>query len=65
MNPLFRVISFGQSPWLDNIRRGLITSGGLQRLITRRLPLEDFARAVERSPGHIKSIVELAIERAS
>ena len=33
MNPLFRLRSFGQSPWLDYIRRGLITSGGLQRLI--------------------------------
>ena len=33
MNPLFRLRSFEQSPWLDYIRRGLITSGGLQRLI--------------------------------
>ncbi len=33
MNPLFRLRSLGQSPWLDYIRRGLITSGGLQRLI--------------------------------
>ncbi|MFB3093338.1 MAG: transaldolase family protein, partial [Dehalococcoidia bacterium] len=30
---MFRLRSFGQSPWLDYIRRGLITSGGLQRLI--------------------------------
>ncbi len=33
MNPLFRLRSFGQSPWLDYIRRGLITSGGLKRLV--------------------------------
>ncbi len=33
MNPLFRLQEFGQSPWLDYIRRGLITSGGLKRLI--------------------------------
>ncbi|MCH7698039.1 MAG: bifunctional transaldolase/phosoglucose isomerase [Chloroflexi bacterium] len=33
MNPLFRLRDFGQSPWLDYIRRGLITSGGLKRLV--------------------------------
>ncbi|MCH8919564.1 MAG: transaldolase, partial [Chloroflexi bacterium] len=33
MNPLFRLQDLGQSPWLDYIRRGLITSGGLKRLI--------------------------------
>ena len=33
MNPLFRLREFGQSPWLDYIRRGLITSGGLKRLV--------------------------------
>jgi threonine dehydrogenase-like Zn-dependent dehydrogenase len=38
--------------------------GLLSRMITRRLPLKDFARALERSPGHIKSIVEIAVERA-
>src|SRR5207253_3816903 len=32
-NPLQRLADFGQSVWLDNIRRGLITSGELQRLI--------------------------------
>ena len=26
----------GQSPWLDNIRRGWITSGELERWIARR-----------------------------
>ena len=33
MNPLFELRSYGQSPWLDYIRRGLITSGGLKRLV--------------------------------
>ena len=33
MNPLFQLRDFGQSPWLDYIRRGLITSGGLKRLV--------------------------------
>ena len=34
--------------------------GHLSRMITRRLPLTDFARAFERSSGHVKSIVEMA-----
>ncbi|MCH8919104.1 MAG: glucose 1-dehydrogenase [Chloroflexi bacterium] len=33
--------------------------GLLSRMITRRLPLEDFAEALERPPGHVKSIVEM------
>ena len=36
MNPLFELRSYGQSPWLDYIRRGLITSGGPKRLIDLR-----------------------------
>ena len=32
-NPLQRLTGFGQSPWLDYIRRNLITSGELQRLV--------------------------------
>ena len=34
--------------------------GLLSQMITRRLPLKDFARAFERSPSHIKSVVEVA-----
>ena len=33
MNPLLELNRLGQSVWLDNISRGLITSGGLQRLV--------------------------------
>lgn len=33
MNPLQRLAYFGQSVWLDDIRRGLIASGELKRLI--------------------------------
>ena len=33
MNPLHQLTDRGQSIWLDNISRGLITGGGLQRLI--------------------------------
>ena len=32
-DPLKRLQEFGQSFWYDNIHRGLITAGGLQRLI--------------------------------
>ncbi len=32
-NPLLQLQQFGQSAWYDNIRRGLIMSGQLQRLI--------------------------------
>ena len=33
LNPLVRLREFGQSPWYDYIRKGLITSGELQALI--------------------------------
>ena len=32
-NPLRRLAEFGQSPWLDFIRRGFIADGSLQRLV--------------------------------
>lgn len=33
VNPLLELNRHGQSVWLDNISRGLITTGGLQRLV--------------------------------
>ncbi|MEE8370321.1 MAG: bifunctional transaldolase/phosoglucose isomerase, partial [Dehalococcoidia bacterium] len=33
MNPLFQLRHFGQSVWLDYVRRGLIASGGLKRVL--------------------------------
>jgi hypothetical protein len=33
MNPLGQLQQFGQSVWLDYIRRHLITSGELKRLV--------------------------------
>jgi len=33
MNPLQELSTAGQSPWLDFVRRTLITSGELERLI--------------------------------
>src|SRR5262249_1008576 len=51
-NPLLEVQKFGQSLWLDYIRRSLITSGELERLIE-----EDGLRGVTSNP----SIFEKAI----
>lgn len=44
-NPLSEIQSHGQSIWLDDIRRGMITGGGLQRLVT-----EDGLRGVTSNP---------------
>ncbi|MFQ5840072.1 MAG: transaldolase, partial [Candidatus Methylomirabilales bacterium] len=44
-DPLKRLQEFGQSFWYDNIHRGLITAGGLQRLID-----EDGLRGVTSNP---------------
>src|SRR5690242_19813094 len=51
-NPLKELLKFGQSIWLDYIRRNLITSGELQRLID-----EDGLRGMTSNP----SIFEKAI----
>jgi len=51
-NPLTNLLSYGQSVWLDYIRRDLITSGELKRLIT-----EDGLRGITSNP----SIFEKAI----
>lgn len=45
-NPLTALQAYGQSVWLDFIRRNLITSGELQRLIT-----EDGLRGVTSNPA--------------
>jgi len=52
-NPLLKLKSYGQSIWLDFIRRGMITSGELQRLIA-----EDGLSGVTANP----SIFEKAID---
>ncbi len=46
MNPLKELLNYGQSIWLDYIRRGLITSGELQKYIT-----EDGLRGVTSNPA--------------
>src|SRR5580704_15515137 len=45
-NPLKALLSFGQSAWLDYIRRSLISSGELQRLID-----QDGLRGVTSNPA--------------
>ena len=35
-NPLIRLQQLGQSPWHDNIRRLLLTSGSLKRMVDDR-----------------------------
>ena len=44
-SPIARLVEYGQSPWNDNLTRGLITGGGLQRLID-----EDGIRGVTSNP---------------
>jgi len=46
INPLKALYRYGQSVWLDYIRRSLITSGELQRLID-----EDGLRGVTSNPA--------------
>src|SRR5689334_14439366 len=43
--PLQQLIDYGQSVWLDNIRRGLITSGELKKL------MDDGVRGVTANPA--------------
>src|SRR5688572_20831779 len=51
---LLALSQFGQSVWLDNISRGLITGGGLRRLID-----EDGVRGITSNPAiFAKAITE-------
>jgi transaldolase / glucose-6-phosphate isomerase len=56
MNPLLKLAECGQAVWLDYIRRGLITSGELQRLVD-----EDGLRGLTANPA----IFEKAIVSSS
>ncbi len=46
MSPLQQLTNFGQSPWLDFIRRGYVRDGSLQKLIS-----EDGIRGVTSNPA--------------
>jgi transaldolase/glucose-6-phosphate isomerase len=53
-NPLKGLLEYGQSPWMDYIRRDLLTSGGLKKMIE-----EDGLRGMTSNPAIFeKSIVE-------
>jgi len=45
-NPLKALLDYGQSPWMDYIRRDLLTGGGLQKLID-----EDGLRGMTSNPA--------------
>ena len=45
-NPLKALLGFGQSPWMDYIRRDLLTSGGLKKMIH-----EDGLRGMTSNPA--------------
>lgn len=51
-NPVLKLQDFGQSVWLDFLRRGLLTDGGLQRLID-----EDGVRGVTSNPAIFKGAI--------
>ena len=55
MNSLEKLSTFGQSPWLDDLRRSLVTEGGLQSLI------DDGLRGLTSNPA----IFEAAIAKSS
>src|SRR5436190_12820226 len=65
-NPLQKLADFGQSVWLDNIRRGLITSGELQRMINEDAVVgvtanpTIFEKAISGSKDYDSAIDELA-----
>jgi len=56
MNPLEQLTEFGQSPWLDNISRDLLDSGGLSRLV-----VDDGIRGVTSNP----TIFDQAISKSA
>jgi transaldolase len=71
MNPLLQLQKFGQSIWLDYIRRGIFTSGQLQRLIDedglRGMTSNPsiFEKAIDGSQDYAKAVQALALEGKS
>jgi len=70
-NPLVTLQSLGQSPWHDNIRRGLLTSGALEKMVqagditglTSNPTI--FEQAIAQSSDYSTAIAELAREGKS
>ncbi len=69
-NPLVELAAYGQSAWYDNIRRGLIVSGELQRMIERDNVTgvtsnpSIFEKAIAGSEDYREAIARLAAEGA-
>ena len=70
MNPVQEVQRLGQSIWYDNIRRGMIKSGELQRLIglgvsglTSNPTI--FEKAIAGSSDYDEALLELSVDRKS
>ncbi len=59
-NPLVEVLGYGQSIWFDNIRRSLITSGELERMIR-----EDGLRGVTSNPAIFEKAIAETDEYAA
>jgi transaldolase / glucose-6-phosphate isomerase len=69
MNPLLQLSAAGQSPWLDFVRRTLITSGELQRLIDDGITgvtsnPSIFGKAIGGSTDYDEEIVRIANDGA-
>lgn len=68
INPLLQLALYGQSPWYDYIRRGLLTSGELHRLITCDGLMgvtsnpSIFEKAIAGSTDYHESLAQLAQE---
>jgi transaldolase len=71
MNPLLELIKHGQSYWLDNLTRGKITSGELQRRVTEQglrgvtSNPSIFHKAISKSRDYDEQIQRLVEHRAS
>ena len=68
MNPLVQLREYGQSPWYDYIRRGMITSGQLQTLIDQDGLMgmtsnpAIFEKAIAGSTDYVDAITQAASE---
>ncbi|HEY7660063.1 MAG TPA: transaldolase, partial [Actinomycetota bacterium] len=70
MTPLHELVAAGQSPWLDFVRRTLITSGELRRLIDDGITgvtsnPSIFGKAIGGSTDYDREIESLASDRAN
>ena len=54
-NPLKGLLDFGQSPWMDYIRRDLLTSGELKKLIRRRRPSRHDLQSLHFRESHFRA----------